>query len=228
MSSEKQILTDENDEPGAASSADDADNPQDSAATSEPDNHEAETEGSEAEQSATVDEDEDEPVDELTTAKREAAQIQDRYLRAVAELYNFRKRTVKARAETRDDTLRDVLLQIAPLLDNLRRALAQETEDAAAVRQGVEIIVTQFKEILSGYGLQEIEAMGKPFDPNEHEAMMQVPSAEHEPGIVMQEMEKGFRLRDKVVRPSRVIVSSQLDESDSSKDKSDTEEEGQE
>ena len=70
--------------------------------------------------------------------------------------------------------------------------------------------------------------MGKPFDPNEHEAMMQVPSAEHEPGIVMQEMEKGFRLRDKVVRPSRVIVSSQLDESDSSKDKSDTEEEGQE
>ncbi|MBT4100799.1 MAG: nucleotide exchange factor GrpE [Gemmatimonadetes bacterium] len=228
MSSEKQILTDENDEPGAASSADDADNPQDSAATSEPDNHEAETEGSEAEQSATVDEDEDEPVDELTTAKREAAQIQDRYLRAVAELDNFRKRTVKARAETRDDTLRDVLLQIAPLLDNLRRALAQETEDAAAVRQGVEIIVTQFKEILSGYGLQEIEAMGKPFDPNEHEAMMQVPSAEHEPGIVMQEMEKGFRLRDKVVRPSRVIVSSQLDESDSSKDKSDTEEEGQE
>ena len=228
MSSEKQILTDENDEPGAASSADDADNPQDSAATSEPDNHEAETEGSEAEQSATVDEDEDEPVDELTTAKREAAQIQDRYLRAVAELDNFRKRTVKARAETRDDTLRDVLLQIAPLLDNLRRALAQETEDAAAVRQGVEIIVTQFKEILAGYGLQEIEAMGKPFDPNEHEAMMQVPSAEHEPGIVMQEMEKGFRLRDKVVRPSRVIVSSQLDESDSSKDKSDTEEEGQE
>ena len=218
MSSEKQTLTDEKDKPSASSSSDDADNPEDS----------AETDGLESEQDATVDEAEDEPVDELTTAKREAAQLQDRYLRAVAELDNFRKRTVKARAETRDDTLRDILLQIAPLLDNLRRALAQETEDAAAVRQGVEIIVTQFKEILAGYGLQEIEAMGKPFDPNEHEAMMQVPSAEHEPGMVIQETEKGFRLRDKVVRPSRVIVSSQLDESESSKDKSDTVEEGQE
>jgi molecular chaperone GrpE len=218
MSSEKQTLTDEKDKPSASSSSDDADNPEDS----------AETDGLESEQDATEDEAEDEPVDELTTAKREAAQLQDRYLRAVAELDNFRKRTVKARAETRDDTLRDILLQIAPLLDNLRRALAQETEDAAAVRQGVEIIVTQFKEILAGYGLQEIEAMGKPFDPNEHEAMMQVPSAEHEPGMVIQETEKGFRLRDKVVRPSRVIVSSQLDESESSKDKSDTAEEGQE
>jgi molecular chaperone GrpE len=218
MSSEKQTLTDEKDKPSASSSSDDADNPEDS----------AETDGLESEQDATADEAEDEPVDELTTAKREAAQLQDRYLRAVAELDNFRKRTVKARAETRDDTLRDILLQIAPLLDNLRRALAQETEDAAAVRQGVEIIVTQFKEILAGYGLQEIEAMGKPFDPNEHEAMMQVPSAEHEPGMVIQETEKGFRLRDKVVRPSRVIVSSQLDESESSKDKSDTVEEGQE
>ena len=218
MSSEKQTLTDEKDKPSASSSSDDADNPEDS----------AETDGLESEQDATEDEAEDEPVDELTTAKREAAQLQDRYLRAVAELDNFRKRTVKARAETRDDTLRDILLQIAPLLDNLRRALAQETEDAAAVRQGVEIIVAQFKEILAGYGLQEIEAMGKPFDPNEHEAMMQVPSAEHEPGMVIQETEKGFRLRDKVVRPSRVIVSSQLDESESSKDKSDTVEEGQE
>jgi len=218
MSSEKQTLTDEKDKPSASSSSDDADNPEDS----------AEIDGLESEQDATADEAEDEPVDELTTAKREAAQLQDRYLRAVAELDNFRKRTVKARAETRDDTLRDILLQIAPLLDNLRRALAQETEDAAAVRQGVEIIVTQFKEILAGYGLQEIEAMGKPFDPNEHEAMMQVPSAEHEPGMVIQETEKGFRLRDKVVRPSRVIVSSQLDESESSKDKSDTVEEGQE
>jgi molecular chaperone GrpE len=123
-----------------------------------------------------------------------------------------------------------MLLQIAPLLDNLRRALDQETDDAAAVRTGVEIIVTQFREILSGYGLQEIEAMGKPFDPNEHEAMMQVPTAEHPPGTVIQEMEKGFRLRDRVVRPSRVIVSSELDADAKQDDKTNTtesDEEGQ-
>ena len=71
---------------------------------------------------------------------------------------------------------------------------------------------------------------GKPFDPNEHEAMMQVPTAEHPPGTVMQEMEKGFRLRDRVVRPSRVIVSSELDADAKQDDKTNTtesDEEGQ-
>ena len=221
MSSEKEVLTDE--EQQAQDAAEEA-----APSTNDPEAKidekaaENDTEETPAQES--------EEVDELTAARLEAAQFQDRYLRAAAELENFRKRTVKARAETRDDTLRDMLLQIAPLLDNLRRALDQETDDAAAVRTGVEIIVTQFREILSGYGLQEIEAMGKPFDPNEHEAMMQVPTAEHPPGTVMQEMEKGFRLRDRVVRPSRVIVSSELDADAKQDDKTNTtesDEEGQ-
>ena len=221
MSSEKEeALTDEEqqakvaaDEAAASTNDDDSTNPEDSK------NDEEATTAQEPEE-----------VDELTAARLQAAQFQDRYLRSAAELENFRKRTAKARAETRDDTLRDVLLQVAPLLDNLRRALEQETDDAAAVRQGVEIIVTQFKDVLSGYGLQEIEAMGKPFDPNEHEAMMQVPTADHPPGTVMQEMEKGSRLRDRVVRPSRVIVSSELDHETNQDDKTNTtesDEEGQ-
>ena len=138
---------------------------------------------------------------------RDSSESQDRYLRAAAELDNFRKRTVRIRSETRDDTLRDVLLQVAPLLDNFRRALGQEAQDPASLRQGIEIIFQQFNDILAGYGLEEIAAAGQAFDPNLHEAMMQVPSEEHPPGTVMQEMEKGYRLNGRVVRPSRVVVS---------------------
>ena len=144
---------------------------------------------------------------ELEKARAEAAENYDRYLRAAAELDNFRKRTLKMRSETREETVRDLLLQVAPLLDNMRRALSQETEDAAAVKQGVELIVNQFQSILKGYGLEEIEARGEPFDPNLHEAMMEVADNEHPPGTVLEEMEKGYMLRDKVVLPARVVVS---------------------
>jgi molecular chaperone GrpE len=153
--------------------------------------------------------DDGEQPDELEQARAEAAQNHDRYLRAAAELDNYRKRTVKIRAETRDETLRDVLLQVGPMLDNFRRALEQESEDVASYRQGIEIIYRQFTDILSGYGLVEIEAEGQPFDPNLHEAPAQVPTDEHEPGTVMQEMEKGYMLNDRVVRPARVVVAAQ-------------------
>ena len=146
------------------------------------------------------------PTD-LERALAEAEENQNRYLRTAAELDNFRKRTVRIRSETRDDTLRDVLLQVAPLLDNFRRALGQEASDSAALREGIEIIFRQFNEILSGYGLEEIEAEGQAFDPNQHEAMLQMPSEEHPPGTVMQEMEKGYKLNGRVIRPSRVLVS---------------------
>jgi len=152
------------------------------------------------------------PEDELEAARAEAAANYDRYLRSVAELDNYRKRTVRMRTEAREDTLRDLLLQVAPVLDNLHRALNQQTQDADSLKQGVELICGQFNEVLKGYGLAEIEAVGQAFDPNLHEALAEVPSAEHEPGTVMEEMEKGYKLNDKVVRPSRVVVSKAIEE----------------
>ncbi len=152
------------------------------------------------------------PEDELEAARAEAAANYDRYLRSVAELDNYRKRTVRMRTEAREDTLRDLLLQVAPVLDNLHRALNQQTQDADSLKQGVELICGQFNEVLKGYGLAEIEAVGQSFDPNLHEALAEVPCAEHEPGTVMEEMEKGYKLNDKVVRPSRVVVSKAIEE----------------
>lgn len=144
---------------------------------------------------------------ELEAARAEAAANYDRYVRAVAELDNYRKRTVRMRAETRDEILRDILLQVAPILDNLRRALRQETQEAELLKQGVELICGQFNDVLQGYGLAEIEALGQSFDPEVHEALAEVPDDEHAPGTVIEEMEKGYKLNDKVVRYARVVVS---------------------
>ena len=144
---------------------------------------------------------------ELEAARTEAAANYDRYVRAVAELDNYRKRTVRMRAETRDETLRDVLLQVAPILDNLRRALRQETQEVDSLKQGVELICGQFNDVLKGYGLAEIESIGQPFDPEVHEALAEVPDDEHAPGTIIEEMEKGYKLNDKVVRYARVVVS---------------------
>ena len=148
-----------------------------------------------------------EPEAELEAARAEAAANYDRYVRAVAELDNYRKRTVRMRTEARDETVRDVLLQVAPILDNLRRALHQETQEVDLLKQGVELICGQFNDVLKGYGLAEIEAVGQPFDPKVHEALAEVPDGEHSPGTVIEEMEKGYKLNDKVVRYARVVVS---------------------
>ena len=151
--------------------------------------------------------DEADGLAELEATRAEAAANYDRYVRAVAELDNYRKRTVRMRAEARDETLRDILLQVAPILDNLRRALRQETQEAELLKQGVELICGQFNDVLKGYGLAEIEAVGQPFDPEVHEALAEVPDDEHAPGTVIEEMEKGYKLNDKVVRYARVVVS---------------------
>ena len=180
--------------------------------STEPSTGDAQTEVAvESERAETPDdntgEEESGPEDELETLRAEAAANYDRYLRVAAEMDNYRKRTVRMRAETREETLRDILLQIAPILDNMYRALGQETQDADSLKQGVELICGQFNEVLKGYGLVEIEAVGQPFDPNMHEALAEVASSEYAPGTIIEEVEKGYKLNDKVVRPSRVAVS---------------------
>ena len=197
------VAVDEASAEGSVESQDEAAEPCEQEAT------EAQDEAA-AESQETAAESQDEAADglaELEAARAEAAANYDRYVRAVAELDNYRKRTVRMRAETRDEILRDILLQVAPILDNLRRALRQETQEAELLKQGVELICGQFNDVLQGYGLAEIEALGQLFDPEVHEALAEVPDDEHAPGTVIEEMEKGYKLNDKVVRYARVVVS---------------------
>ena len=143
----------------------------------------------------------------LEIAQAEAADNYDKFLRAKAELDNYRKRTAKIRVEVREETLRDLLLGLAPIFDNLRRALGQDTDDVAVLKEGIELICEQIEEGLKGYGLEVIDAVGKPFDPNVHEAMMEIESEDHDPGTVVEELDRGYLFGGKVVRPARVVVS---------------------
>ena len=200
------VAVDEASAEGSVESQDEAAEPCEQAATESQKEAAAESQETAAESQEEA-ADEADGLAELEATRAEAAANYDRYVRAVAELDNYRKRTVRMRAETRDEVLRDILLQVAPILDNLRRALRQETQEAELLKQGVELICGQFNDVLKGYGLAEIEALGQPFDPEVHEALAEVPDDEHAPGTVIEEMEKGYKLNDKVVRYARVVVS---------------------
>ena len=100
-------------------------------------------------------------------------------------------------------------------MDNMRRALDQESQGVESLKEGIELIYDQLRTAFSTYGLEPIEAVDSMFDPNLHEAMMEIADADRTPGTVIQEMEKGYTLNGKVVRPSRVVVSKVPDEEDS-------------
>ena len=156
-----------------------------------------------------------EEIDPLQQALADLESFKDRYLRSAAELDNFRKRTARTRSDVREETLRDALLQFAPVMDNMRRALDQETQGVDALKEGIELIYDQLRTAFSTYGLEPIQAVDSKFDPNLHEAMMEVEDSERSPGTVIQEMEKGYTLNGKVVRPSRVVVSKAVSEEES-------------
>ncbi len=146
------------------------------------------------------------PLAELAAA-RDAAN--DRALRSQAELENYRKRVQRERDEERRYAAIPLVQDLLPGLDNLQRALdaARHTDDLSAMLQGVEMVAAQIDEILSRHGAKPIVAVGEPFDPNLHEAIQQMPSAELPPMTVIDEVERGYTLNDRVVRPSKVIVS---------------------
>jgi molecular chaperone GrpE len=150
-------------------------------------------------------------LDQLTATKAERDEFQDQFLRARADLENFRKRVHREREEERRYAAAGLIQDLLPAMDNLRRALdAGRAADAGgeALLQGVRMVLTQFEEILSRHGAEPIPAEGEKFDPNVHEAIQQIPTDEHPPLTVIQELQQGFKLHDRVLRPSKVVVSS--------------------
>ena len=133
------------------------------------------------------------------------AEAADKYLRLAAEYDNYRKRTAKEKENAWSEAKAQTVAAFLPVYDNLERALKQETADEA-YKKGVEMIMSQLKEVFAKLGVTEIEAEGKPFDPNLHNAVMQVESEEYESGTVAQELQKGYTYRDSVVRHSMVAV----------------------
>lgn len=149
-------------------------------------------------------------ADPMDALKQQAEENYHRYLRVQADFDNFRKRTRKEKEDLLKYATQPLLEALLPALDNLERALAagSGSSDSESLMKGVDMVFRQMKQILEQEGLQTIEAEGKPFDPHIHQAVMQEESTDHEPGMVIQELQKGYMLKDRVLRPSMVKVSS--------------------
>ena len=129
----------------------------------------------------------------------------DKYLRLAAEYDNFRKRSSKEREMIYTDARIDAISKLLPVYDNLERALKMECSDESYYK-GVEMIMTQLTEALLSMGVQEIPAVGEPFDPNRHNAVMKKEDPELGENIVAEEYQKGFVIGDRVIRFSTVVV----------------------
>ncbi len=141
--------------------------------------------------------------------KDELAQANDKYLRLYAEFDNFKRRTTKERVELLQTAGKEVIVSMLPVIDDFDRAVkAMETaQDVAAVKEGVALVQSKLKSILSQKGLKEMEAKGTAFDADIHEAITSIPAPTDDlKGKVVDELEKGYYLNDKVVRFAKVIV----------------------
>ena len=140
----------------------------------------------------------------------ELAEAQGRALRAQAELENFRKRSRREIEQGKKYATIPLVRDLLPAIDNLERALEAAGEDpaVAGLREGVQMVATLIKSVLSQHHCVEIEAEGQPFDPNFHEAISELPHPEIERGKVAMVHQVGYRVHDRVIRPAQVIVSS--------------------
>lgn len=147
--------------------------------------------------------------DQLEAARAERDANRDNWLRAQADLENYRKRVQREMDEASRYRVLPLARDVLPVLDNLRRALtaAEEGGDTAGLVEGVRLVVKQFEDVLARHSVTPIAAVGQPFDPNLHEALQQVPSRDHPPMTVLEEFQRGYRLHDRVLRPSQVVVS---------------------
>lgn len=162
----------------------------------------------------------EEPVkeaeDELSALKKELAEAKDKTLRTFAELENFRKRSARTLQDELKYANMSLIRDMLPVMDNLLRAIeaaekqdqaGELTEQGKALLDGVKMVVEQFNTVLGKHNCTPIEAVNQPFDPNFHQAITQMPSADVAPNMVIMETQKGYVLHDRVVRPSQVIVS---------------------
>ncbi|MGC2208730.1 MAG: nucleotide exchange factor GrpE [Candidatus Korobacteraceae bacterium] len=145
-------------------------------------------------------------ISEVEKLKSENALLLDRVARMQAEFENFRKRSQREQVEFREYAMSDTLKQLLPILDSLDRALKTEGMSVADFHSGIELIDRQFHDVLTRLGVEPIAAQGQPFDPNLHHAIQMVETTEVPDHHVLDELQRGYRLRDRVLRAAMVRV----------------------
>lgn len=146
---------------------------------------------------------------EAAGLRAENEELSQRLVRLQADYDNFRRRSRQEKEDFAKYASGRLLEELLPVVDNFERAMmaSATNSDYEALAKGVDMIYRQFVTVLEQEGLQAIEAVGQPFDPEFHQAVMQVESDEYDEGIVVEEVQKGYKLKDKVLRPSMVKVS---------------------
>ena len=142
----------------------------------------------------------------LTEAQEAMAELNERIIRLTADFDNFRKRAQREKDEARQFANQGLLEKLLPVLDNFEMALTAVKDADPSVRDGVQMILDQLLGVLKESGVEPVDAMGQPFDPNLHEALSQEETTEVEEGTVVQQVQRGYKLNDRLVRPARVVV----------------------
>ena len=156
----------------------------------------------------------DDPIDqleaELDAAKLQAVEAQEDMLRMQADMVNLRKRLVREHEKTRLRTLERFMGDLLPVRDSLERGLEAASDPAAtveALREGKQLIMKMLNKAMGDHGLKIIDPTGELFDPEKHEAMTMMPSEQHDENTVIDVIEKGYQLHDRLIRPAKVVVS---------------------
>ena len=188
-----------------------------SSSSSDPPGSIAEAAGEDAEDDLALEVEIEEPEPAPPTLEQRLIELEgkcketyDRYIRSVAELDNYRKRTRKEIDDARIDAQSRVLREMLPVIDNLERALAAaggaEVSDGHGIIEGVRLVMRQFAQALERSGVTPVLALGAPFDPTQHEAVSQRETADTPPGTVADVLQSGYRIGDRLLRPALVVV----------------------
>jgi molecular chaperone GrpE len=143
--------------------------------------------------------------DTILLQKEQLEQQEDRLKRLMAEFENFKKRSTKEREGLYNSLISDIFTSLLPVIDNLEKAVEANTEDVN-YKQGVELVLKQFKDVLTANGVQEIETVGQTFDPELHEAVASVVDENLGEKVIKEEYRKGYKIGSKVIRHSMVVV----------------------
>jgi len=144
-------------------------------------------------------------LDELVKTKQELEETTDRLKRIMAEFENYKKRSGKEREMLYNSLLADIVSSFLPVIDNLEKAAEAKTEDEN-YKQGLELVLKQFKDVLTKFGVEEIKTVGEIFDPEVHEAVSSIQDETKGEKEIVQEFRKGYKIKTKVIRHAMVVV----------------------
>jgi molecular chaperone GrpE len=158
------------------------------------------------------------PEDEVLRLREDLSASHDRLLRLQADFENFRKRALRDREEALQYGPQNLVKDLLSVVDNLARAIDHARQsgggDLEGLLQGVELVRRELESVLAKHHVREVEALGKPFNPAQHEAMGQIPDATVEPNTIVEVLQRGYQLRERLIRPARVMVARAPDATD--------------